>query len=353
MRKFVKRVMCIVFAMAMVCALVIGMVGCDNSPVIAVVAKGETHAFWQSVKSGAEAAGAKYGYKITFKGPTEESEKYVPEQREFVTQALNNANTKALVLATIGTGFVDELVSAYDKGIPIVEFDSGLYNNGADVTAGKDPRVSAVASDNRAAAGVAAQKFYENQKTQIEAATTADPYVVCIIQHDASQTGIDRANGFKEKIDELAAAQIKAGAFESYIDERTNDGKQYKAALQAALTREANLGTADAVFMCNEGVVNECYPEVTDNLAKYADIIFCGFDAGDSQIDWIKGKVAGAGKLIGSVAQDSYQIGYQAVEQAAFAAEKKTVTKKIGIPGTWYDSTNIDEMIEKNIVYKG
>lgn len=350
MRKFVKRVMCIVFAMAMVCALVIGMVGCDNSPVIAVVAKGETHAFWQSVKSGAEAAGAKYGYKITFKGPTAESEDYVPNQREFVTQALNNANTKALVLATIGTGFVDELVSAYDKGIPVVEFDSGLYNNGADITAGKDPTVASVASDNRAAAGVAAEKFYENQKTQIEAATTADPYVVCIIQHDSSQTGIDRANGFKDKIDELAATQIEAGTFESYIEIKTNNSGEYKAALQASQTRQ---NKADAVFMCNEGVVNECYPEVTDNKEQYADIVFCGFDAGTNQIDWIKGKVAGAGKLIGSVAQDSYQIGYQAVEQAAFAAEKKTVTKEVGIPGTWYDSTNIDEMIEKNIVYEG
>lgn len=350
MRKLFKKVVCIVFAMAMVCAVAIGMVACDKTPVIAVVAKGETHAFWQSVKSGAEAAGKKYGYKITFKGPTAESEEYVPNQREFVTQALNNANTKALVLATIGTGFVDELVSAYDKGIPVVEFDSGLYNNGADITAGKDPTVASVASDNRAAAALAAQKFYDNQKSAIEAATTDDPYVICIIQHDSSQTGIDRANGFKDKIDELAATQKGAGTFESYIEVKTNNSGEYKAALQASQTR-AN--AADAVFMCNEGVVNECYPEVTDNKDKYANIVFCGFDAGTNQIDWIKGKVAGAGKLIGSVAQDSYQIGYQAVEQAAFAVEKKTVTKEVGIAGTWYDSTNIDQMIASNIVYEG
>ncbi len=352
MKRIFKKVLCTVFAMALVVALGIGMVACNKEaePIIAVVAKGETHAFWQSVKSGAEAAGEKYGYRITFRGPTAESEQYVPEQREFVTQALNNKNTKALVLATIGTGFTDELVSAYDKGIPVVEFDSGLYNNGADITAGKDPTVSAVASDNYAAAGVAAQNFYDNQKEKIEAATTADPYVVCIIQHDSSQTGIDRANGFKDKIDELAKAQIEAGTFESYIEVKTNNAGEYKAALQASQTRAK---PADAVFMCNEGVVNECYPEVTDNVSKYANIIFCGFDAGTNQIDWIKGKVSGAGKLIGSVAQDSFQIGYQAVEQAAFAIEGKTVTEKVGIKGTWYDSTNIDEMIENNIVYEG
>ena len=47
---------------------------------IAVVAKGESHAFWQSVKSGAEDAAAKYGYKVTFRGPASESAKDLPSQ---------------------------------------------------------------------------------------------------------------------------------------------------------------------------------------------------------------------------------------------------------------------------------
>ena len=41
---------------------------------IAVIAKGETHAFWQAVKAGAEAAAAENGYTVTFRGPTAESE---------------------------------------------------------------------------------------------------------------------------------------------------------------------------------------------------------------------------------------------------------------------------------------
>ena len=58
-------------------------------------------------------------------------------------------------------------------------------------------------------------------------------------------------------------------------------------------------------------------------------------------------------KLIGAVAQDSYQIGYNAVEQAVFAIEGKTVTADVGIEGTWWDSTNVDDMIASNIVYEG
>ena len=57
-----------ILAGAMAAVLAIGMMaGCNNTgntpgdtaqKTIAVVAKGESHAFWQSVKAGAEAAGA-------------------------------------------------------------------------------------------------------------------------------------------------------------------------------------------------------------------------------------------------------------------------------------------------------
>ena len=58
-------------------------------------------------------------------------------------------------------------------------------------------------------------------------------------------------------------------------------------------------------------------------------------------------------KLVGAVAQDSYQIGYQAVEQAIFAAEGKEVTKDVAIAGAWWNSENVDEMIKDNLVYEG
>ena len=129
MKKF-TRILAILLAVAL-CS--VAFVACNNNSndgtkgTIAVVAKGETHAFWQAVKAGAEQAGKDYGYKVTFRGPTAESEEYVNSQREMVQAALNTKDIKAIVLATIGLGFGDELTSAYDKGLPVVEFDSGLY----------------------------------------------------------------------------------------------------------------------------------------------------------------------------------------------------------------------------------
>ena len=71
----------------------------DKKKTIAVVAKGESHAFWQSVKSGAEDAAEKYGYAVTFRGPASESAKDIPSQQEMVQTALSN-NVSAMVIAS-------------------------------------------------------------------------------------------------------------------------------------------------------------------------------------------------------------------------------------------------------------
>lgn len=314
----------------------------DTNGTIAVVAKGETHAFWQAVKSGAETAGAEYGYNVTFRGPTAESEEYVNSQREMVQAALNTKDIKGIVLATIGLGFADELTAAYDKGLPVVEFDSGLYSNGADITEGKDPTVGGVATDNFAAAGVVADNFYAYLKAE---GLAVDGYKVGIIQHDSTSTGIDRAGGFKTKIEELAAAD--GIALDINVQIKTNNAGEYKLGLVAL----KDWG-AQAIFMTNEGVVNEVFPEVSDNVDMYKEILFCGFDAGTNQYNWIKNAGADYAHLVGSVAQDSYSIGYKAVELAAKKLAGEEV-EDVGIAGRWYTAENIDELKDMNIFYMG
>lgn len=334
-------------ALLLVLVLAVSMVACANTNTgskgtIAVVAKGETHAFWQAVKAGAEAAGKEFGYAVTFQGPTSESESEVPNQRNMVQAALANKDVKALVLATIGLGFSDELIAAYDKKLPVVEFDSGLYNNNADVTEGKDPVIGSVATDNRKAGAVVATEFYAYLKAQN---VLVNGYKIGVIQHDATSTGIDRAEGFIEKIEELAKAD--SITLEINRQEKQNNAGEYKLGL-TALTEWG----AQAIFMTNEGVVNEVFPEVRDNAAPYKNILFCGFDAGTNQYDWIKDAGANCALLVGSVAQDSYSIGYESVKLAIAKLEGKEV-KDVGIGGQWYNKDNIDDLKNKNIFYMG
>lgn len=337
----------------MLCVSVVCMAGCSGgdgdggSKTIAVVAKGESHAFWQSVKAGAVDAGKKYGYSVTFQGPASESAKDLPSQMEMVSTALNN-NPAAMVLGTIGEGFVDSLTQAYNEKIPVVQFDSGIWANdiAALDKAGTNPIVSSVATSNTLAAGLDAENFFEVIKGEI--AASSDKYIVGIIQHDETQTGIDRASGFEDKFKELADADDSTkGKYEIAKEVKPGDADQaYKAALEALYEKGAK-----AIFMSNEGVVKQVYDAIGAAGSKYDDIKFCGFDAGSKQIEWMK-KTTGP-KLIGAVAQDSYQIGYQAVEQAIFAAEGKTVTKDVAIAGAWWNSENVDEMIKDNLVYEG
>ncbi len=345
MKKFLALTMAAVL-------MLLAFAGCGNSgtdsaqKTIAVIAKGESHAFWQSVKAGAEAAGEKYGYKITFRGPASESAKDLPSQMEMVQTALSN-NASAIVLGTIGEGFVDMLSQAKDANIPVVQFDSGIWAKDIEALdkAGKNPIVSSVATSNYLAANLVAEKFFEAIKEDIAA---ADKYIVGVIQHDETQTGIDRAKGFIDKFKELADAdEATKGKYAVEHEVKPGDADNaYKAALEA-LTEKG----ADAIFMTNEGVVKQVYDAIGAAGAKYDAIKFCGYDAGTKQIEWMK-KTTGP-KLVGSVAQDSFQIGYQAVEQAVMALEEKGVTEKVDISGAWWNAENVDEMIKNNLVYEG
>ncbi|MEF9852815.1 MAG: substrate-binding domain-containing protein [Hydrogenoanaerobacterium sp.] len=314
---------------------------------IAVVAKGESHAFWQSVKTGAEDAGKKYGYAVTFRGPASESAKDLPSQMEMVQSALSN-NATGLVLATIGEGYVDLLKQAKEKKIPVVQFDSGIWKADVDAlnTASANPIISSVATSNEIAAGLAAENFFNAIKADI--AASKDGYVVGIIQHDETQTGIDRAKGFADKFTALADAEATTkGKYKLEKEVKPGDADNaYKAALEALFEKGAK-----AIFMTNEGVVKQVYDAIGAAGAKYDAIKFCGYDAGSKQIEWMK-KTTGP-KLIGSVAQDSYQIGYQATEQAVFAIEGKQITDTVAIGGAWWDAKNVDDMISKNLVYQG
>ena len=353
-----KKLIALVLALVMVLGLVAcGAPAADNTPgttaanapagdegtkTIAVIAKGETHAFWQAVKAGAVDAGKAAGYEVTFRGPTAESEEYVNAQREMVQAALNNESVKGIVLATIGLGFADELTAAFDKGLPVVEFDSGLYDGGADITEGKDPTIGGVATDNKAAAAVVAENFYAYLKAQN---VLVEGYKVGVIQHDSTATGINRAEGFIEKMEELAKADGITLAINRQV--KANNPGEYKLGL-TALKEDG----AQAIFMTNEGVVNEVFPEVKDNAADYKSILFCGFDAGTNQYDWIKDAGKSCALLVGSVAQDSYSIGYQAVKLAIAKLEGKEVSD-VGIGGQWYNADNIDDLKAKNIFYMG
>ena len=348
MKKFIALLLALVMVLSLAaCANTGAGNGEENNgeatKTIAVIAKGESHAFWQAVKSGAEKAAAEKGYKLTFQGPANENPESVPSQITMVQTALSN-NVDGICLATIGSGFGELLTQAYDKKIPVVTFDSGLFA-AEDITEGKNPIVAHVATSNKAAAAVNGEKLFEAIKADIAAASADAPYIVGVIQHDETATGVDRAAGFVEKFSELADADATTkGKYKIEKEVKPGDANQaYKEALEALYEKGVK-----AVFMTNEGVVKQVYDASKAAEGKYDDILFTGYDAGTKQLTWIKENAKPL--LVGSVAQDSVSMGYQAVMQCIAAIEGGEA-QDVAIAGAWYNAENLIDMMDKNLIY--
>lgn len=97
-----------------------------------------------------------------------------------------------------------------------------------------------------------------------------------------------------------------------------------------------------ALFAANQDAVNGVISATNDatdldrTRGKYRDVLVVGFDAGKSQKDAIKN-----GQFFGSVAQDSYQMGYQAVKLAVAATNKQPVAD-VDTGSRWYNKDNIE-----------
>ena len=109
---------------------------------IAVIPKGTTHVFWQTVEKGARAGEAEANVAVLFKGPLQENDR--AQQIALVQQFLGEG-VDALCLAPLDrTALVPSVAQARALGIPVVIFDSNL-----DGTSGRD-FTSFVATNNEA-----------------------------------------------------------------------------------------------------------------------------------------------------------------------------------------------------------
>ena len=318
----------------------------SKEKMIAVIAKGETHAFWKNVKAGATEVCQEAGYKLSFRGPEQESPKYLPDQRTLLQTAISNG-ADGICFSGIGEGFADLFQQAKQYNIPVVQFDSGIWPKDYEqiVNSAKNPVVSSVLNDNYGGGELAAEKLFDYVKDQI---ALAGSYTVGVIQHDQTVSAYERSGGFMDKFAALAEADSATkGKVNLELEVKPDvTNENYYNAL-ATLKEEG----AKAVFMTGEPVVTQIYDKIKSGLNQYNDIVFVGYDAGTRQIDWMKEN--NKPLLLGSIAQDSYKIGYQAVTQVIKAAQGKPVDTDITTPGIWWDVNNYEELKEQKIVYEG
>jgi ribose transport system substrate-binding protein len=287
-------------------------------PYIPVISKGFQHQFWQAVEMGAEQAAADYNVDITFEGP--ETEAMVDKQIEMVQAALAK-NPAAICLAALDSqALIPQLEEAQSKGIPVVGFDSGVDS---------DIPVTTAATDNIAAAAAAADKMAE---------LIGEEGKVAVIVHDqTSRTGIDRRDGFVNRIAE-AYPNIEV------VDVQYGGGDQLKSTDLAKAIIQAN-PDLKGFFGANEGSIIGVLNAVTE-LGMEGKLVVIGYDAGKQQKEAIR-----SGVQAGAISQDPVGIGYKCVEAAVKAINGEELPEVIDTGFVWYDATNIDSEEMQPLLY--
>ncbi|WP_461215468.1 substrate-binding domain-containing protein [Lacticaseibacillus sp. GG6-2] len=324
---------------------------------IEVVAKGFQHDFWKSVLKGSKQAAKKYGVKMNFVGPKDETA--VAEQLEMLNNAVNK-NPNAIVLGALDTkAELDAIQNAKDKNIPIIGFDSGVPG------APKGAVKANASTDNYKAGGIAATHMYDALKPRLGKGQVR----IGIVSQEVNSLSItQRTGGFIDKITKLLEAdpnvgkgQVAVTGHEKFKNKvSTSTAKVIvelrvpaevtdaagKTEASALLQKKDLIGIygsnefgAKSIINADEGMGGKI--GITDNK-----VIAVGFDSGQLQQDAIR-----SGKFLGSITQNPIKIGYDAVELAVKAAQGKKV-KDVDTGVKWYDKANIEQKDIQDLLYE-
>ena len=318
---------------------------------IPVISKGLQHQFWQVVKKGADDAAAKYGITITFEGPASESE--IAAQVTMLDSAIAK-KPSAICLAALSTDSVtDQLNKCLASKIPVIGFDSG-------VPGAPEGSIWANAStDNTAAGALAATSMFPAIEAQVKAATAAAPVRIAVLSQDATSESVKgRTKGYIDKMVELVKGAGIADVAVVGHDMYKNGVDEKSAAVIIDVAVSATTAAADLATSCsallnkspisiygsNESAANGIL-DASNEGADLGKIVAVGFDAGIRQ----KTAVA-AGYFLGSITQDPYNIGYQAVELAYKAVIGEAVAN-VDTGAKFYTAANMNDADIKDLVY--
>ncbi|MEW6129942.1 MAG: substrate-binding domain-containing protein [Acidobacteriota bacterium] len=281
--------------------------------VIAVIPKGVSHFFWQSVHAGAEAAGKELNVEIIWKGPAQETD--YTGQINMVEDAINRRVDGIVLAPSHGDALVPVVERAQKEGIPVTIFDSGINT---------EKYLSYVATDNRQGGVVAAERLAEKLGGKGK---------VAILGVKAGSVSTDeREQGFQETIKQKYPG-IEIVAF------------QYGEADRAkSLDRATDIMTAhsdlNGFFASNESsTVGAVQAIKQKGLA--GKVILVGFDSSPNLIDDLN-----AGAIDSLVLQNPFKMGYEGVKSMVNKLNGQEPPRKMdtGVSLLTKDNINTPEM---------
>ena len=262
---------------------------------VAVIPKGTTHVFWQSIRAGAEDAGKEFNCRIYWTGPEREGDR---ERQIQIVEDVVVQQVDGVVLAPLDfKALVPSVEKLAERKIPCVIVDSGIDT---------DQYVTFAATDNYKGGVLAAQRMGKilNGKGN-----------VLVLRYAVGSASTEnRERGFLDTIQK------------DFPDIKIVDTKYgldtVETALQAAedlLTRNKD---AQGFFACNESTTVGTLQALQSQ--RRSEIKVVGFDSSPALLDGLK-----SGQIDALVVQNPYKMGYEGVKAVVSAINGKSVPKKI------------------------
>src|SRR5919112_3481444 len=269
---------------------------------LAVIPKGTSHIFWQSIRAGAERAGKETGATIIWRGPLREDDRdsQVSEVEGFVSRGVSG-----IVLAPLDeTALMQPVAEAARKKIPVVIFDSGL--KGGDF-------VSFVATDNVKGGRMGGERLAQSLGGKGK--------VILLRYAEGHDSTGKREQGFLDAM--KANPGIEVVSSNQYGGADVEGAyKKAESLLNTYKKSDGSLGV-DGIFAANESSSFALLRVLQDN-GWAGKVKFVGFDASPNLVKGLRD-----GAIDGLVVQDPVRMGYTAVKTMVAHLKGQPVEKWI------------------------
>lgn len=263
---------------------------------IAVIPKGTSNVFWQTIHAGALAAGKKHGVQILWQGPRVETDK---ERQIAIIDDFTATGVDGIVLAPQDANAMVPAVNRVARAnIPLVIMDSGINS---------EKYISYVATDNYGGGVAAARELARRLNGKGKA--------VMIGNDPGGQSTNAREKGFQETV-ENEFPEMEIVDFQYHYNAR----ERARAVMEDLLVRHPEI---DGVFCSNESSTLGASLALRAMQAS-EKVQFVGFDSSPELVTALE-----QGNIEAIVHQDPFRIGYDGVETMVRHLNGESVEKRI------------------------
>ncbi len=294
---------------------------------IAVIPKGTSHVFWQSIHAGAIKAGSELNVEIAYRGPLRE------DDRDSQVAEVENAvgrGVSGIVLAPLDdAAMVGPVSAAMRQKVPVVIIDSGLKG---------DDYISFVATDNEVGGRLGGEK--------LAALLGGKGRVILLRYAEGSDSTTKREEGFLGAMRANPGIQIVSS--NQYAGADVEGAYKKGEAILSQHKRPDRTLDIDGIFCANESSTFGMLRVLQDN-GWAGKVKFVGFDASDSLVQALRN-----GHVDGLVVQDPVRMGYLGVKTMVAHLKGEKVERRIDtgvrvVSKADMDSPEVKELLKPDL----